>query len=47
MITLFTEIWLLLVEFAEFARMKSVLKMLKLGKTDKIMCKSIGKTDRI
>ena len=41
------DIWQLLVEFAEFARMKSVLKALKLGKTDKITSKSLGKTDRI
>lgn len=34
-------------EFAEFARMKSVLKALKLGKTDKITPKSLGKTDGI
>ena len=30
------DIWQLLVEFAEFARMKSVSKVLKLGKTDRI-----------
>ena len=41
------DIWQLLVEFAEFARMKSVLKALKLGKTDKITSKSLGKTDKM
>lgn len=38
------DIWQLLVEFA---RMKSVSKVLKLGKTDKITSKSLGKTDGI
>ena len=41
------DIWQLLVEFAEFARMKSVVKALKLGKTDKITSKSLGKTDKM
>ena len=41
------DIWQLLVEFAEFARMKSVSKVLKLGKTDKITPKSLGKTDKM
>ena len=37
---------MLLVEFAEFARMKSVLKALKLGKTDKMHPFNIRKEDK-
>ena len=36
----------MLVEFAEFARMKSVLKALKLGKTDKMHPFNIRKEDK-
>ena len=40
------DIWQLLVEFAEFARMKSVVKALKLGKTDKMHPFNIRKEDK-
>ena len=40
------DIWQLLVEFAEFARMKSVSKVLKLGKTDKMHPFNIRKEDK-
>ena len=48
MITLFTEICRIFGScLLNSRRMKSVVKALKLGKTDKITSKSLGKTDKM